>query len=266
MKRFHALEWEVLSWFPKSWRNHGTDYLMFIATRFDIYKPIVPILRKGIDARGKQEWIDCASGGGGSLIRLAEHLKSEYPELRITVTDYYPNVEAFERTRQHDTQTFLIEKDSVNAMDLPSHMKGKFRTLFAAFHHFRPVDDKKILQNAVDTGSPIAIFEPVGRNFLSFISMLFVILNVLLITPFIRPVRWQVLPFVYLIPIIPLYILWDGIASIFRTYSEKEMKEMVAKLKDHDSFDWEIGHVKQGPAPVYYLLGIPKKVYPQNKV
>ena len=264
MKRFHALEWEDLEWFPKSWRDHGTDYLMFFATRFDIYKPVVPIIQKGIDASSKQEWIDCASGGGGSLIRLAEHLKSDYPELKITLTDYFPNEEAFERTINHNPKVFSYEKGSVDAMNLPDEMKGKFRTLFAAFHHFRPKDASKILQNAIDTRSPIAVFEPVGRNFPSFFSMLFVILNVLLITPFIRPVRWQVFPFVYLIPIIPIYILWDGIASIFRTYSKKELKEMVANLKDHDSFDWEIGLIKQGPAPVYYLLGIPKTESPQN--
>jgi hypothetical protein len=74
MKRIHLLEWEDLQWFPKSWRDYGTDYLRFIATKFDIYKPILPIIRKGIDASGSSNWIDCASGGGSSILSLAKSL------------------------------------------------------------------------------------------------------------------------------------------------------------------------------------------------
>ncbi|MBN8651910.1 MAG: hypothetical protein J0L67_10805 [Cytophagales bacterium] len=79
--------------------------------------------------------------------------------------------------------------------------------MFGAFHHMDEASARKILQQAVDDNTPIAIFEPLSRNVLAFISMLFVPLNVWLLTPFIRPVRWQVLPFIYLIPMVPLYIL-----------------------------------------------------------
>lgn len=147
-------------------------------------------------------------------------------------------------------------------MEVPPHLRGRFITLLGAFHHFRPDDARKILQNAVDTQSPIAIFEPVGRNAISWFSMLFVILNVLLFTPFIRPVRWKVLPFIYLLPLVPLYILWDGVASILRTYSEKELRELIASLRESDTYEWEIGKTA-GALPVQYLLGI-KKITPDE--
>jgi len=258
MKRMHALEWEDLRWFPASWRDYGTDYLRFVATKSDLYKPIVPLIRKGLQASGGRHWVDCASGGGSSLIMLAKALHSEFPDLKITLTDYYPNIRAFERTRAELKNVFNFEKQPVNVMEMPPHLQGKFTTLFGAFHHFRPDDARKILQNAVDTQSPIAIFEPVGRNAISWFSMLFVMLNVLLFTPFIRPLRWKVLPFIYLLPLVPLYVLWDGIASILRTYSEKEMKELVASLRHSDAFEWEIGKTA-GALPVQYLLGIKKE-------
>jgi hypothetical protein len=259
MKRFHALEWEDLSWFPTSWRDYGTDYLNFIATKLEIYKPILPVIKKGLDSSGGQEWVDCASGGGGGLINLVNELSKEYPGLIITLTDYYPNLKAFERTKAEWGNRFRFEHESINAMDMPSHLHGKFRTLFGSFHHFRPADAKKILQNAVNSKSPIAIFEPVGRNVMSFVSMLFVILNVLLLTPFIRPVRWEVLSFIYLLPLIPLFIMWDGVASIFRTYSTAELNELISSLDNTTSFDWELGEKKSGPMHIYYLLGTLKK-------
>lgn len=88
--------------------------------------------------------------------------------------------------------------------------------------------------------------------------MIFVPLNVLILTPFIRPIRWSVLPFIYIVPLIQLYIMWDGIASILRTYSEKELREMVNSLEKSDTYEWEIGKIQEGPSPVYYLLGIKK--------
>ena len=257
MRRIHALEWEDEKWFPKSWRDYGTDYLRFIAVKLDIYKATLLIIQKGLNSSKQSKWVDCASGGGGGLINLAKALKNDNPNLKIILTDFYPNIKAFERTLNEVPGMFEYQKESIDAKNLPLHLQGKFRTLFGAFHHFRPNDAQKILQNAVDTNSPIAIFEPVGKNFASWMSMLFVPLNVLLLTPFIRPVRWTVLPFIYLIPIIPLYILWDGIASILRMYSEKELNEMVAKLNNTESYNWEIGKT-EGAMPINYLLGIKK--------
>lgn len=257
MKRVHALEWEDLTWFPNSWRDYGTDYLRFIATKFNIYKDVAPLMKEALDKSGRQEIVDVASGGGSGLIKLAETLKLEKENLVITLTDYFPNLKAFERTQKEVPGVFQFEKDSVNAMEMPKHLHGQFRTIFGAFHHFRPADARKILQNVVDTNSSVGVFEPVGRNAPSVFSMLFVILNVLLLTPFIRPVRWQVLPFIYLLPIIPLYILWDGVASILRTYSKQELEQLVKSVRNSDTYVWKIDKTK-GPMPVNYLIGYKK--------
>lgn len=257
MGRFHALEWEDLQWFPASWRDYGTDYLKFIATKFNIYKPILPLMQKCIDKSGQNHWVDLASGGGSGLICLAKDLKENNPKLKITLTDFYPNIKAFEGLTAEVPDTFSYERSSVDATHPPKHLQNSVQTIFGAFHHFRPDKAKQILQNAVNTNTTIAIFEPVGRNFGSWFSMIFVPLNVLLLTPFIRPFRWSVLPFIYLIPIIPLYILWDGIASILRTYSENELQELVNSLENADGYEWEIGKTP-GAMPINYLIGFKK--------
>ncbi len=233
--------------------------MRFIATKFKIYNAIIPIIKKGLESSRSEDWIDCASGGGSSLISLAKTLKHDYPNLKVTLTDYYPNLRTFEKIKAEDEKLFDFEPNSIDAKNLPAHLQGKFRTIFGAFHHFRPSDAQQILQNAVDTKSPIAIFEPVGKTFISWFSILFIVPNVLIFTPFIRPIRWEVLPFIYLIPLIPLYVLWDGTVSVLRTYSEKELTGLIKSLENSDTFEWEIGSKKEGLAPVHYLLGIPKK-------
>ncbi len=61
-----------------------------------------------------------------------------------------------------------------------------------------------------------------------------------------------------LIPLIPLFVVWDGFVSGLRAYSLTELDEMVASL-DGDSFSWQTGRVKIGSQPVHvtYLLGWP---------
>ena len=257
MKRFHALEWEDLQWFPVSWRDFGTDFLKFIATKFNIYKPILPLMQRCFDKSGQNHWVDLASGGGSGLIGLAKDLKLNNPKLQITLTDFYPNIKSFECLKVEMPDTFSYVKSSIDAALVPEYLQNSVQTIFGAFHHFRPEKAKQILQNAVNTYTTIAIFEPVGRNFGSWFAMFFTPLNVLLFTPFIRPVRWSVLPFIYLIPIVPLYIVWDGIASILRMYSKNELQELVSSLENTNSYEWEIGKTS-GQMPIYYLIGYKK--------
>ncbi len=94
--------------------------------------------------------------------------------------------------------------------------------MFLSFHHFKPDEAMSILQNAVDSTLPIAIFEGQERNLSHFIKFLFSPINVLLITPFIRPFKFARILFTYFILIVPIFVFWDGNVSVLRTYSVKK--------------------------------------------
>ena len=117
---------------------------------------------------------------------------------------------------------------------------------------------KKILQNAIDSQSAIGVFEAQERNIKSLIFMLLSPINVLLMTPFIKPFKIGRIIFTYLIPILPLLICWDGIVSVLRTYSTDELKKLISDLNRKDDYIWEIGKVPSGPSKVIYLMGYPK--------
>ncbi|GLU42613.1 hypothetical protein Musp01_02370 [Muricauda sp. NBRC 101325] len=221
-----------------------------------MYKPVIPIILKGLEKSGTNQIVDLGSGGGGGLLWLNSELKKEIPDLNITLTDFYPNIPAFEYTKAQ-ADNFKYVSTPVDARNVPENLKG-LRTQFLSLHHFKPVDAKRILQNAVDTDSPIAIFEGQERSVPSILAMLFSPLSVLLTTPFIRPFKIGRIIFTYLIPIVPLFVLWDGVVSSLRTYSVKEMEQLVDSLANKEKFDWEIGRVKSGPGVVLYLLGIKK--------
>ncbi len=257
MPRFHLLEFEDQQWFPPTIRNYMTDFLQFVTNQFDLFKGSVPILQKGLEKSGDAQIIDLASGGGGAWLKLVKHLDDSSPNLKIHLTDYYPNHTAFEKIAQIGNGQFTFETASVNALQVPENLKG-FRTQFLSFHHFKPADAQQILQNAVDHKAVIGIFEAQKRSIAHFIQFFFSPINVLLMTPFIRPFSFGRIIFTYLIPIVPIFVWWDGLVSVLRTYSVAEMEAMTKQLNNGDSYEWEIGETKNGPVVNLYLLGYAK--------
>jgi hypothetical protein len=140
MGRIHALEWEDLQWFPASWRDFGTDFLKFIATKFYIYKPILPLMQRCFEKSGQNHWVDLASGGGSGLICLTKDLKLNNPKLKITLTDFYPNIKSFESLKAEMPDTFSYEKLSIMLHWFLSIYKIQYRPYL---EHFIIFDLKK---------------------------------------------------------------------------------------------------------------------------
>ena len=258
MARIHLFEIADFKWFPQFLRNYLTDFLQFLSNKTKLYRPIIPIIQKGLELSKTNQIIDLASGGGGGLLWLNSELQKTNPDLKILLTDYFPNKTAFEYTKkQANNIDFVI--NSVDARNVPKNLKG-LRTQFLSLHHFKPNEAILILQNAVDSKSGIAIFEAQERSIPSILAMLFSPISVLITTLFIKPFKMGRIIFTYLIPIIPLVVLWDGIVSSLRTYSVKEMTDLVNQLENKDDFYWDINRIKSGPGAILYLLGTPKNI------
>ncbi len=256
MARIHLFEWEDQKWFPTLLRDFGTDFLGFLSEKTKMFEPIVPKLVAVVKQSKHPAIVDLGSGGGGGLVAVYPQLRKELPDLDVTLTDLHPNNEAMRRI-QGDHPHIGSHDGSVDARDVPEELEG-VRTMFLSFHHFRPQDAKAILQDAVNKGRPIAIFEGQERSVPSIIAMIFSPITVLLMTPMIRPFRLSRLLFTYLIPIVPLFVLWDGVVSSLRTYSVKEMNSLIEELDNGSSFSWEVGKVKSGPGKLLFLTGMPK--------
>jgi hypothetical protein len=150
--------------------------------------------------------------------------------------------------------------DPVDATAVAAERPG-LRTFFNAFHHFRPDLARRILARAVETGRPIAVVEVLSRSVLAVVGILLAPLFVMLSLPFLRPFRWAWIPFTYLVPVIPLFVLWDGIVSVLRIYDEGELRALAAEADPDGRFDWQVETIPMPPAPVpgVALVGVPRQ-------
>lgn len=258
MARIHLFEIEDQSWCPRPVRDAATDYLRFAINTANSYAPALPHLLNGLKSSNSRTIVDLCSGGSGPWLKLLAPIAAEVPEVEVTLTDLYPNLEAFHRAQEETGGRLQFERESVDATAVPKRLHG-FRTIFTAFHHFRPEQGRAIIADAVQSRQGIAVFEATERSAINILMILFTPLLLLFISPLIRPFTLSRILFTYIIPLVPIVVLWDGVISCLRTYSPKELRELVATVPGNEGYTWEIGQERgaKGPIPVTYLVGVP---------
>ncbi len=255
-------EFEDLPWFPDTIRQSMTDCLRFIITTIEIYNPAVPLIVEALQKTNSNQIVDLCSGGGGAIMQIQKQINLlSTKDVKITLTDKFPNTEAFQLITESSDGSILYSENSVDASDVPKSLKG-FRTIFTAFHHFSKPYAKAVLQNAVRTKSGIGIFDGGDKNILVILGLILIHPFIFIFcTPFFKPFRISRLVFTYLIPIIPICQIWDGVVSVIRLYKPEELLAM-AKEVDDENYFWTAGKMKNRfGIHVSYLIGYHKENY-----
>lgn len=176
--------------------------------------------------------------------------------ITVTLTDKYPNVNAFRRIHRRNKH-IIYKKISVDARNVPEHLHG-FRTLFTAFHHFKQDDARKILIDAAQKGQSIGIFELAEKDIRAILKVLVFVPFEFLYMTLVQPKRdLRKIFFTIVVPVIPFFCIFDGIISILRVYTIEELKQLVEGI-EAENYHWEIGlkaNQNQPDAKIIYLVG-----------
>lgn len=257
MKRIHLFEIEDFNWFPNWIRIRLTRLVklmhQLVKTDDKLIKLIEPIIQEG----KHKNITDLCSGSGGPMISVVEKLykQEQYKDLKLTLTDLYPNQEMVKSYSSNTHITYSPE--SVDVTKVTEKFKG-LKTMICSFHHMKPQHAKEILRSAKENSDTLVIYEisdnrfPLIANVFTFI---FNFINCFFITPFVRPMSWQQIVFTYVIPILPLGFAWDGAVSNARTYTLNDLDQLLEGLQD-EHYQWEKGIIS-GKIPSIYLIGKP---------
>lgn len=229
----------------------------FVLKHLKFYEPAVKMIEDVVLRTKHRHIVDLCSGNGGPIALVHKLIDQE---LRVTyiLTDKFPNLTAFEHIKNTSKGVIDFSKESLDIVQDNIHIKG-IRTLFTAIHHFDPEDVIQILTHSVKDRSPITVFDGGNKHIGSILAILITHpILFLIFTPFIKPFKFNRILFTYLIPLIPLYAIWDGIVSILRLHEPQDLLRY-AHIADVDKdFTWSSGKVRNRVGfSVAYLVGIP---------
>jgi hypothetical protein len=260
MKRLHLFEFEDQAWFPRPLRRLLTDVLQHQLVHFGTYNGMIPKIRHAMECTGCDRIVDLCSGSGGPVLQIREGLATrEGYRVDVVLTDKFPDPEVIQHIESIGNGHARYQPESVDATAVPRGLRG-FRTLFSSFHHFRPDEAVRILQDAVNNNVGIGIFEFTERSRFMLLKAVFPLIAAFRSAAFIRPVTLERVLFTYALPIVPFTFFWDALVSNCRTYTPQELKELVSRVDAH-KYHWEIGREK-AERPIFnitYLIGYPRQ-------
>lgn len=244
MRRLHLIELHEQRWVPQFLRESFVESLSTVLRMTGVYQGIPQPYALWLKESGGQEVLDLASGAGGptaTLLADLQRLGIEAPKFYLS--DLYPAKDKFRQISLTYPKQISFIEEPVNALRVNTPHGQDLRQIISAFHHFRSGDAKTILEDAALHSSGICILEPFQRNALHLFLAIITIFPAMLAPFFAR--RWRLRLFLtsFVIPIIPLMLVFDAFISVLRTYTKEEVGKMIDSLSAKN-FTWVIGSTR----------------------
>ncbi|HEY9161765.1 MAG TPA: hypothetical protein VIS94_11840 [Desulfomonilia bacterium] len=237
-----------------------TDFISYFESLKQIYAPVAGLIEPVAAMSESFKIIDLCSGGGSPAVTVMNASKPEIASrMEITLTDKYPNLAAFKSISDKSDGKIKYIAEPVDALTPPEYLKG-FRTIFSAFHHFDKASAAAILADTVEKRQGIGIFEYTDRSMVKFLIPFGIAVQLWLLFKFsfLKPFDWRRLLWTFLIPVLPAMVFWDGFVSCMRTYSVKELEELIMPFSDC-GYSWKTGRMESSlPFYITYLIGYPE--------
>ncbi len=245
MKRVQLFEFEDFAWLPSWLRNSMTNLLVVLLKMMGIQHVISSKIKSILINSQISNIVDLGTGPGGVMPLVFEDLQTsmESQKVQMFLSDLFPSQSGISQIKSVNKTGLLYLENSVDATHLSTAPNG-LKTMVNCFHHMPPKQARAILKSAFENKQPFLIYE-MAENKMPFviwvillpISMVFMVIMVVFMTPFVKPLTWQQFVFTYLIPIIPFLYAWDGQASMPRMYSMDDMDELLDGLSS-DKYSW----------------------------
>lgn len=266
LPRLQLGEFEDAVWLPLWLRRMVVEALGFTMQSLRVYEQFFAHWQRA--THGTSRVIDLASGSAmhvESLLACRERQSRGGARLGdegapdIVLTDLAPNLERFAELERDHPGVVRGERTPVDATHAGTRFAGASGahalSMFTAFHHLNDAEQRQLLTEATRTSDAIVIAEASERSLQCLLANLFGLF--LGAAAAFAPSRfsWRRLFFSTVVPIVPLMLVWDGIASVLRCRTVTELEALVRSLPTN-AFRWEIQRVRHPIWPLSLAPGV----------
>ena len=256
MDRKMAFQFTRQRWFPRPLKRMMAEFLDFMVGLAQANHPFLPLLNEVLAHSQARTLVGFRALEGGGLAHIAADVGGPVnAELSVVLTDEHPD--ASRATRVQQLASRPVEVLTCSPREAAERWRGRGIAAFInTFHKLDAGEDRAALETLVAHDLDVVIGEGNNKSFRQVFGMTVLVpLTVLLLTPLIKPQRFWRYVFTYLVPILPLVIVWDGVAALFRLHRPEEL-EALAKSLGREDYVWKAGKRdnKRGGF-VIYLMG-----------
>lgn len=268
MKRIQLFEFEDFPWFPGFLRNGITRLIQVLHRMMGTAELLSDLILKVREKHDFDQIVDIGSGAGGAMPDVCKMIDAtgKGTTLKVLLTDLYPVTSYIKQVKELNLPHLRYHETAVDALKM-ENTPGGLKTMINSFHHMPPEKARAILHSAASAKQPLLIYELTENKIPTLawwlflpISLVIMIVMVIFMTPFVRPLTWKQVLFTYLIPLIPLAYAWDGQASNVRTYTIHDFGQLLKGIKE-ENYVWEIAPAQKrnGKKLGYYVFGRPEE-------
>lgn len=224
LPRLHLFEFMDLESLPAPTRQRLTDSLRDVEAFTGLFDSAVPLISGLLASSGRRTLVDLGTGSGGPIVRLFPALRDGGALDEMILTDLHPHPESVSAC-----EGVRYEHRPVDAACVPDDLAG-LRVLCNSFHHMRPDVARAVLADAHARGEPLLVLEALNRDPFAIVAATAVAVMAWALGPLKRPfhpfaaLRW------WLVPVVPVLLVWEGWASCLRCYTQAELRQMAAAL------------------------------------
>ena len=248
LPRVQLFELNDSPWAPKLLRDTVVQALSRSLAWGRVLEGVVEPFARFLEQSGTTEVLDCCAGAGEPAAIFVDELqRSGRVPPKFLLTDLFPHVSQWERLRDRHPGVIDFVAEPVDATRIPAHVgRGSTRLIMNALHHFPPALAREVLLGACAQAPGVFVVEGfASRNPLRFAAFAPAGLAALFAAPVISEDRRLERALIsWLTPAALLASIWDGSVSTLRTYSEADLRELVAPLGD--AWRWEYGVYEYG--------------------
>lgn len=231
--RVDSFEFGDLAAAPAFYHQFLREFMSKIYLVFGIHKLWRSEISSFVKKQNSQCIHDPCAGSGYVNQLIFESLPREL-DAKFYLSDLMTN-ESPEFAKQINALGYKNLKFAESPVDLLKiEAENQMPKMFVnSFHHFSREQVKEILKNTLGQGKEVLVLEYCRKTPDSLLSMLFGAILSLIFFPFVVEKKY-ILPsfiFCFLVPIIPLMLVWDGVVSCLRTHSVSSLRQILMELK-----------------------------------
>lgn len=253
--RYQAFQWTNQPWMPKFLRKCADEYLDFLVGFMGINRPFLPLFQELFNLT-KPNTVVVLNGmtGGGPAFMASELRSMRGGHLTMTLSDDHLDKARALQIGELSGETL----DSISS--LATTVQGP--AVAVAINSFHRLSNEKAiltLKEVSEKFDGVLIAEGNNRSPRQVFGMLIAVPALVFATAFfVPPFSIKRLLFTYLIPLIPLVVVWDGIAALFRIFPPEDLL-MLAEQAGRSDYEWKSAKVPNHRGGFYiYLMGYRK--------